>query len=400
VGDNVSISINGSMEATDFTVVVGCPDQCEVDLPGNALCVIGSGWRAWVGELLSTPCSIVPDKSDPMGPFLAATFAAGEVFKMARGATKGVRIKAQGYSLWSRTTTAEWNELEEGPSIFGRLLPSMHIVGAGAVGHALVYTLVAANMRDSCLIVIDDDIYDSTNLNRCVLAGLGEVGGKKVFALQKYAAYQPLTVIPFTSSVQDYLTASKSRLPDDLARLAQSYQFPIVVSCVDKNVARHSIQGLDPNIIFGASTLGMKSRSNVYDVKARTACLACHNPPENDGEKVRTLESALRAMEKDERKSYLEAQGLGIDAIEHYLESPECGMAGESILREHAVAVREFSVGFVSLSAGVLLACDLFRRLLLSETCTDHQTMTSISFLNAKMGTSALSVDPNCGQHH
>lgn len=397
IGDKISFSVDRSLAVADITIVIGCPDQCEVDVPDDALFVIGSGWRAWIGEFGSAPESVVPDKSDPIGPFLAASFVAGEVFKIARGVTKGIPIKGQGYSLWSRLTSIDWNQLEDGPIIFNRSLPPMHLVGAGAVGQALIYTLVAANVHADCLVVMDDDSHDSTNLNRCMLAGLRDIDAAKVAAIERYTAYRPLTVVPFFYSIQGYLQAPKSKLPDGAAERARAYNFPIVISCVDKNVSRHSIQGLWPEIIFGGSTLGLRSRSDVYDLKSRTACLACHSPPENEGEKIRKFEAVLRAMSKTDRQLYLEEHGLSVEAIEDYLASPECGKVGESILRDHASqGDNEFSVGFVSLSAGVLLASELFKRLLFPKFFSDQQPMSTINFLNGKMGTGALSIDTNC----
>jgi hypothetical protein len=396
VGDKVSLTISRSIFPADFTIVIGCPDQCDIDLPSDALYAIGSGWCAWIGEKGAAPLSVIPSMSDPQGPFLAASFAAGEVFKAARGATKGVPITATGYSLWSRRTTVEWEELKNGPTIFGRSLPPMHIVGAGAVGQALVYTLVAANVH-GCFITIDNDIHDTTNLNRCLLAGLSDVGEQKVFAIERYAALSGLTTVPFTCTVQDYLMAPKSRLPSDIAGSAQALKFPIVVSCVDKNVSRHNIQGLWPDIIFGASTLRLTSRSDVYNLRVGNACLACHNPPENDGEKIRNLESTLRAMDKDDRRTYLQDHGLSVEAIEDYLQSPTCGKVGESELRAHATQLgQQFSVGFVSLGAGVLLASELFKRLLFPDDHIGQQSMTIINFLNGKIGSADLSIDPNC----
>jgi len=48
------------------------------------------------------------------------------------------------------------------------------------------------------------------------------------------------------------------------------------------------------------------------------ACLACFNPRERDGERIRVLESRLRNMPPEERGCFLRGHGFDVSAVEEY----------------------------------------------------------------------------------
>ncbi|HWV46960.1 MAG TPA: ThiF family adenylyltransferase, partial [Nitrospira sp.] len=355
VGGEVTIGFPSKPGQVDMTIAIGCPDQFPVDLRSDTLFAVASGWLAWVGVGERAPRGIIPAKEDPMGPFLAASILAGEVFKQARRTTRGAPVQAAGYSLWTRAPSEAWLNLEDGPTLRGQMLPPLHVIGAGAVGHALIYTITAAALGASYLVLVDDDVYDETNLNRCLLAGKRDVSKAKVHTIERYVKRSGGDVAAFPCALQEYLVGPKTALRQDVADAVRNFQFDLVASCVDKNTSRQSIQGLWPALIVGGSTLGLKARSDIYSVKESTACLACHNPPEPDGEKIRALQARLRAMPAQERRHFLLEHALPADAIEAYLASPECGKVGEAEFKAFALqGAPQFSVGFVSMMAGIL----------------------------------------------
>ena len=399
VGKEVRIRHRSAPLQADITIAIGCPDQHPSNLPADSLFAIGSGWLAWVGVAENAPNGVVPTREDPMGPLLAASIMAGEVFKRARQATRGTPIRARGYSLWSRMSSNAWHDLPDGPPLRGKTLHPLHVFGVGAVGHALIYTLTAAQLNDPYFVLIDDDEYDKTNLNRCVLAGLRDIDHSKVFAVSDHVKRHGGDAISFPCTLQDYLVAPKPELRADVAVAAQNFQFGLVASCVDKNASRQSIQGLWPSLIVGASTLGLNARSDVYSIEEGTACLACHNPAEPDGEKVRVLQARLRAMPSHERHEFLLTNGLHAEAIDAYLNAPECGKVGESELRAFALqGSPQFSVGFVSMTAGILLACSLLRLNIFGQSDEYVSPMTAFCFWNGRLQPSTLSIDSMCQQ--
>jgi hypothetical protein len=141
----------------DITVMIGTR---VVAAAGVGLFVIGNGWKAWVGIPEHGPSDVVPDKANPMGPFLAAALAAGEIFKRSRGLLSGRFLDADGYSLWSGEKSSDWTNLQDGPEIAGSHLRPTHVIGAGAVGNGLAYLLANAQLAEAFAVLVDDDTYD------------------------------------------------------------------------------------------------------------------------------------------------------------------------------------------------------------------------------------------------
>ncbi len=73
------------------------------------------------------------------------------------------------------------------------------------------------------------------------------------------------------------------------------------------------------------------------------------------------------------------------------------GGLGEAALREFATRpTAEFSVGFVSLGAGILLAAALLRSALFSSTAPLRGDMTTLNFLNGGFADAWLAADDGC----
>ncbi|MCK1394302.1 ThiF family adenylyltransferase [Bradyrhizobium sp. 1] len=394
VNDRVKVyaSRAPAMDA-DITITVG--DSASAG-KGITLFAAGNGWKAWVGAPEHAPKGIAPDKSNPLGPFLAAALVAGEVFKRGRGLVRGRFLTANGYSLWTGQQSTGWDDLQDGPALTGGQLKPLHIIGAGAVGNGLAYILAYAELADAYAAIIDDDAYDTTSLNRCLLAGHGDVGDPKVEAIETSLKKHDVGIYGFEGTISRYLTAPRTGLRSDLARQASDLAFDLVVSCVDRGGSRQDIQGLAPSSLFGGSTLRLVARSDFYPDRPGAACLSCFNPPEQDGEKLRALEKKLRELSEAQRSVLLREQGIDPAAIEAYLASPKCGTLGEAALLDLATrSPGEFSVGFVSLGAAILLASKLFRQVLFGSP-TDGGDVTVLNFLNGGLQNSFLGADDHC----
>ena len=356
-----------------------------------------NGWRAWVGDPSHAKPSIVPTSQNPLGPLLAAALAAGEIFKHSRGIRRGRFLSGDGYSLWSGASSRNWMDLHDGPEVSGAILPPTHIVGAGAVGNALAYIIANLGLVEGYLVVIDDDNYDDTNLNRCLLAGWLDIAQPKVYAIERALKAAGITAFPFPGTIKSYVTDMRVGLRADIAHQVNDLVFPVVASCVDKGAARQDVQGLHPHLLLGGSTLNLQAKSNLYSGRLGAACLACFNPVEKDGEKIRALENQLRKMPTQERGEFLIAHGLDAGSIEEYLSGAQCGGLGEAALRDYVVRPpAEFSAGFVSLGAGLLLASTLLRNTIFSADSPVRGDMTTLNFLNGGLGDSWLGADDNC----
>jgi hypothetical protein len=141
VGDTVAVSISDAAVAVDFQLCIGgdlaAPDGVV------SLHAIANGWRVWVGRADKLPVLTQDDSANPLGPFFAASLLAGEVFKRARGITRGRWLEDFGYSLWTGTS-GSWDDLVDGPPLAGRNLPPLYVVGVGAVGQGLTMTTMTS----------------------------------------------------------------------------------------------------------------------------------------------------------------------------------------------------------------------------------------------------------------
>ena len=398
VGTDVSVEVVEEVADADFVLSVGPAPASAAGRP--ILCAIADGWRFWVGVPEEFPMDAkVSASATPLGPFLAACFLSGEVFKAARGVVRGRPIHSLGYSLWSGAL-GTWSELGPAPDLAGHSLPLFYLVGAGAVGQGLAAILGATPLAGGYVVAIDDDRHDRTNLNRCFVAGEGDVGNPKVQAVARYLGQSTIVCLPHEGTIAQYVSKPKPSLQADLARAEADGRFGTVVSCVDKGTSRQDIQGLRPDLIIGGSTVGLSAKTNVYDFAPGTPCLGCHNPPEREGERLRELERLLRGMSRHEQIAYLRDRGVDPEPILQYLADGRCGSVGEGMLRDMATgSPREFSVSFVSMAAAVLLAARLFSRILFGRADADRPRMTSIAFLRGSVLDTALAVDATCGRH-
>ncbi len=395
VSDAVEVATIEGSAAPDIWLCVGEDVAAPAGAP--ALHAQALGWRAWVGAASHCPrLSRCADSPNPLGPFFAACLLAGEVFKRARGIRRGRYIDDFACSLWSGEQ-GDWSALVDGPEIEGLALPPFYLIGAGAVGQGLINLVGAACFASPYVVTIDDDRHDRTNLNRCFLAGLKDLEAHKVEAVRRFRRLAGVGGHDFPGTLADYLRHGADLRPD-VAAAEREDRFDCVVSCVDKGSSRQDVQGLWPRFLLGGSTSGLSAKTNLYDLPAGTPCLGCHNPPEQDGDRLRKVEQRIRAMTQAQREAYLR-EAPDAPAILAYLANGErCGGVGEAEFRAFATRqAKEFSVSFVSMAASALLAARLFARLLFPTAPLNRLApMTSIAFLNASIDHARLSVDPFC----
>jgi hypothetical protein len=334
---------------------------------------------------------------NPVGPFFAAALAAGEIFKRTWGLRRGRFLDNHAYSLWMNSMSSVWEELDAGPALNELHLPPFVLVGAGAVGNALAYVLIHLENRDTYPVLVDDDVYDKTNLNRCSLAGTEDLNQEKTEVLASRLEKVGIASFPFSGDLKRFVNDARVGLRADVAEEIGAGVYRMVVSCVDKGDGRQDIQGLHPQWLLGGSTFDLQAKTNVYAGERDAACLGCHNAREHQGEARRAIERQLRAMGRQERASFLTEHGLEVEIVEEYINDSQCGHIGRAALMDFVCTPPpDFSVGFVSLGAGVLLAASVFRKLLSGETIPHASGMTTFNFLNGNLGEGKLARDPQC----
>lgn len=355
--------VNDAESPVDVEILIG---RCAPNLSAQySIGVYADGWNLFVGDPDLTP-PFKPRSGLPLGPYFAACVAAGEVFKSLRKLKPdgGAFARKLFMSLHDFRSMNSWDQLPlvEDTAIS---IPPFYLVGAGAVGQALACTLGASAVKQAYVTVVDHDSIDKegTNLNRCVLATQMDIGISKSDLTARFLVGHGIEAFAFREKWERYMdTSSRPVQRIDVATLERKLKFPLVISCVDDNTARHELQRLWPNYLIGGSTNGMSLEVTAYDMRSNYECLMCFNPLSRLGTTDEIAERFRNLPRKEQEATALE-RGLSLEEIFRYLASPKCGSPGESELKKFAEAEQgpRPSVGFVSVGAGVILAAQVLK---------------------------------------
>lgn len=357
----------------------------------------GDGWRCAAARSIDLPVGF---GRNAIGPMLAATLGAAEAFqRITDWRSEGRVERAPLYlSAWNGKCGASWGDLYDGPIVGELPIEPFYLCGAGAVGQALAATLAYIPGRSGHAVILDGDPLDDSNLNRYCLSHRQSPPSKPD------ACKTVLESERFLVDAQPYYWDKYTALPAPRTRssvlndLEGQHRYRLIMSCVDKNPARHSLQNMWPRLMFGGSTSGLSIKVSRYDC-ATGECLKCAHPLPSDP----TIEEEarnLRSMSEDEREKALSVLSFEkADAVRAYLADPGCGHAAESFLTElGAIRRREFSVGFVSVASGIFLAVGLIQHAMRAGDLVDGETNHfSFSFLNRKPGRHFFGRESNCG---
>jgi molybdopterin/thiamine biosynthesis adenylyltransferase len=312
-----------------------------------------SGWSGYVGW---APSGELGKDPNPIGAYVSACLCAGEIFKFVRA----MRLSAGSFArqLWVNaygfTISATPGVTPDIPR--GLQLRQAVLAGIGAVGTAFLHTLYPLEYASGRLVLIDGDVkgITRTNLNRYVLFGRRHAAESLLKASSAAIALAGSRIVaePHDKSWEEWRAENPDARPD------------LVISAVDKNSARHAIQDTLPLLILGGSTNEMRAQINLNDVLNGGPCLRCRNRPESQVADEVIIER-LRTLSRVERAG--EAQHLGVNAedLDLFLTDPKkhCGLIGGETLRKFASEGDDpaWSVGFVSVMAGVLLAAEYLK---------------------------------------
>lgn len=373
-----------------------------VDLTGKGasgadLYCWGAGWKAWIGR---EPHRFErgSDRRESIGPYLAACLVAGELFKRANGLRKGRFADDDAYSLWDGSA-GRWDDLDDGPNLVGSHLPPLYLIGAGAVGQGFIQILGASELADTFVVSVDHDHHDKegTNLNRCFLAGIADIGQLKTHAVARYRTLSGLGGMEHAGTLRDYIKGARPGLHPQLAEAEANDEYDLVVSAVDIDTSRQDIQGLHPRIVIGGSTDSLRAQSVTYGLVQGAECLGCWNVPNDNLARAAEREAALRAMSEADRRRELAGHVDDLDAAMAFLASkqPKCGQMGERDVKSFVGRIPpEFSVSFVSMTAAILTAAGLFR--VVSGETKSRSPKTVFQFKNLSMAETATPRRDGC----
>lgn len=344
----VRFDANLSM-AADRTVNIGATGAT-VDLR-----VIGAGWWGGVTRQDAPPWQGANlAAATPFGPYAAACFAAAELFLDARHVEGAPTKRAitYGWDLWGEASTSQ-PPVE--PALGHVELARVAVAGIGAVGAAWVHAMWAYEEASGSVILVDADAegVSGTNLNRGVLFTREDVGKPKAEVVAHYAQSGLLRWDPRQGRFQDVVTVVER--PD------------LLVSAVDTNSARDALQERYTARIIGGSTRDLRSELYASGQPGVGACLRCFNPPE-----APIPDEVVRSTAIDDDYAIAElarTHGISVESVRQRLSAGACDVVTERLmqqLRERAEsqdAQPQFSVGFVSVMAGTMLAAETVKSL-------------------------------------
>lgn len=269
--------------APDLTLVTGA--QATGGAQGRRLYVGNRGWTA----LLSTkaPPSSAPGPPNGIGAMYAAALAAAQAFNAAFAA-RFPRIQLvdgdYGYDLAKLVASTTPNH--EPTLSQGFEIPSLLIVGVGAIGQALLQALRLVPRLGGHIRLVDHDVSTDSNEQRCVWAFPETRGQLKVHIAQGHfrASHPQLHVDtplppPWKHVVVDY---------DGYRLLTRGLLAePLVVTALDHEQPRRDVQRALPETILNGWTetdngllqygIGRHSLSGPW------GCLACFHHPNGEG---------------------------------------------------------------------------------------------------------------------
>ena len=217
------------------------------------------GWVSYVACNADVETFSTNDKN-PVGALGAACFGVAEVFKKLleingckkRWATN--HPKQICFSFLDYTLSSNNQDFPRKIDIKKPLL-----VGAGAVGSGFLYALSKIDNLRGHIIVLDHDIIDCTNLNRCLSYFVDDVGKPKVSVCERLST-DGLKISGYSVGYDDFKM--------------QKNGFPVIISTVDNDDARFAIQHDLPKLIFhGATGKGISAVSIIKLLE--NACMCC-----------------------------------------------------------------------------------------------------------------------------
>ena len=133
------------------------------------------------------------------------------------------------------------------------------LAGAGAVGSSFLYAASEAGALDATVRVVDDDVVDETNLNRCPAFFEADVGRPKAAAAEAVSR-RGFRVAGSVARIEEYCGGSGG--------------LGAVVSAVDNRDARLGVQFDLPRVVFHGATGGAVAAVSVIKLP-ENACLCC-----------------------------------------------------------------------------------------------------------------------------
>lgn len=262
INPNSSLQVNPEPREYEVALVIG------KGLPIKAhhyIFINAYGWLSSVGEDGRISEYFEGNLGNPIGPVIAACYGSVEIFKVllnkiAEGRFKLIRsltFSALNYEI----NPTHWHN----PQLPGKIRLNACLIGAGAIGMAIAYTLASLPTLSGNLTVIDPEEVEVSNLNRYSLATIEDLGIPKVDVIKRKLG-DKLRINACKGAYQEF-RRSKT---------------PLVIVSVDNVKTRHEVQLDFPRVILNGGMFAGSFTISRHDDFLNKACLGCLYPASSE----------------------------------------------------------------------------------------------------------------------
>lgn len=251
----------------DCTLIVG-----EGPIPTTRTVFVGSdGWLATISPRSPLP---IGRQVNPVGAYAAACLAVGEVCKHLlephRALFNGVPIVPLDAPLSFSTFAYRVGPGQPNPPLPQRIdLRRLTVVGLGAGGGALAFTLASIRDLRGVLHLVEPDEIIDPNLNRHVYADAEDVAAKRPkveAAAALFRGFPDLAVLPRAASYSEMAPALRT----------DAYRY--LVATVHSREARRELQFETPMVLWDAAATEQGEFFIWRMILGTTECMHCKHP--------------------------------------------------------------------------------------------------------------------------
>lgn len=366
-----------NIEFTSAVAILNVGHRGRHDLPWTSI-----NSNGWLARCTSTASSLASDcqQPNPLGAMVAASAGVAEVFKRVYGVPTEAYPMMDGEEL--SLFSLDPDRADVGPPLPHVIpLPSTLMVGAGAIGNALVL-LWSQLPLEATVHIVDKQVYGDENLGTCCLLDQRDwLGGGKAKLLADWLRNNAIGTIEATGEqclVGDAVDGNS----------LSAKKIDLVINGLDDNQARHDAQRLWPSLIVDGAINSFGAAVVTYGLDSPDwACLKCTFAlPEKDAlsEHARATGLDAASLEGNTNRpiSYADIHAAAQEVKEELLVGRQAGATLCSILprllARHRLGVEleegfRPSVPFVASAAAALTMAQVLRYLCWPDARRIHE---------------------------
>lgn len=263
----------------------------------NKYWIASYGWSTYISKkfrnfekLNSSENERLFSTTNPLGAFLASTIALNDGLKILLGIKNVSFINNESvfkFSLFDYTNqiseNSKENKIHDNPILPKKIsLEKIAIIGAGAIGGALIYLLPFFNSKENQqslsfkeLILVDNDIFELSNLNRVLFADKNSVEKKKVKIAKNFLENNDFNKVDNEKFNIITIDNTFENIDDEL----ENFNLIAVVT-VDTIRSRQAIQKKLPKSIINLGSKEFTFEISIHRDILTDACLLCSYPEE------------------------------------------------------------------------------------------------------------------------